>query len=480
MRPASLTPIYAALVEYTRENVLRLHMPGHAGGAGFTSEPWQLMAALDVTEVPGLDDLHLPQEIIEKSRKLLAQAFGAVESYFLVNGATSGIHSLFMTLRPGARVLIPRHAHRSFFGGLVLSGACPVYLPVEVDAETGIALATDADNVAKVLQREKAEALFLTSPTYYGTTSNIRAITEIAHSYDIPVYVDEAHGAHFNFNPYYPAPALKQGADAVVHGLHKTLPVFNQGAALHIGTGFKQADRLREMYSLITTTSPSYPLLASIDLARQTMQEQGSRYLENSRQLAEEYQPKINALPGLSCPGERLLQVPGVCGIDPLKILVFINDLDLTGFEAGRILRQKYRIQIEIESDHYLLAMMSMFHQRDDWERFYQALQDLAKEYWQPKSNDKDRKPVLPPAPSVIKSPREALAAKRIRIPLMQARGKVSAEMVAAYPPGIPGLLPGELITEEVIEYLQYIRQAGIKIQGPHDYTLATISVLDV
>lgn len=475
----SPTPIYSALNQYIQENVVRLHMPGHAGIASALPQPWQNIALFDVTEVPGLDDLHLPTGVIEQAENLLAEAFGARESFFLVNGATSGIHALFCSLPPGAKVLVPRHAHRSFFGGMVLSGVHPVYLPAEIDKETGLSLATSVTEVEKQLSQQEVQAVFLTSPTFYGTTSSIGEIAAAAHRRNIPVFIDEAHGTHFCFHPRYPAPALSAGADAVVHGMHKTLPVFNQGAALHLGHGFRFADRVKTAYSLLTTTSPSYPLLASMDLARYFMQQHGQELLERAMELAGIYRRKIDELPGFSCPGERLVKA-GVTGIDPLKILVLTDNMNTTGFEIGRILRQQYHIQVEIEGDHYILAMMSMFHQPSDWERFYQALQAIAKDLPCHTANNRPIMPAVPPEPQVVKSPREAFQTTSRRIPLAQAKNQVAAEIVAAYPPGIPALLPGEMITGEIYDYLNYIRHMGFRVQGPLDHTLDTIAVLEI
>lgn len=474
-----MTPIYTALTHYISENTLRLHMPGHVGIAEAWPSTWGKLASFDVTEIPGMDDLHLPTDVIEQARQLLAQAFGAQESFFLVNGATSGIQALFLALPANAKVLIPRHAHRSFFAGMVLSGTNPVYLPAEINEETGLSLATSVEAVESALQSNEAvAAVFLTSPTYYGTVSDIKGIATAAHRRGIPVYVDEAHGSHCGFHPDYPMPALQAGADAVVHGLHKTLPVLNQGGALHLGDSFGPVDQITRAYSLLTTTSPSYPLLASMDLARHFMQQEGFDHLEKACQLADEYSERINQLPGLQCWGTKL-SAPGVVAIDPLKILVMTEALPMTGLEVGRRLRQEYHIQLEIEAEHHILAMMSMFHQRSDWERFYRALQSITKEPGDGKANRRI-KPVVPPAPVVIKSPREAFYSHNKRVALTEARNRVSAEMVAVYPPGIPSLLPGEMITEEIWDYLNYIRQTGFQVQGPLDNRLETIAVLDL
>lgn len=453
-------------------------MPGHAGGPGFDDPLLKQMAAFDVTEVPGMDDIHLPGSIIQAARQKLAQAFGARESFFLVNGATSGIQVLFLTLPPGSRVMMPRNVHRSFYGGMVMAGVHPVYIPVQAEKETGAVLSVDHSDLADRLTREKVAALFLTSPTYYGTTSNIKMIARHAHDQGVPVFIDEAHGAHFYFHPSYPEPALPGGADAVVHGLHKTWPVFNQGAALHLGENMPDTDKVKAAFSILTTTSPSYPLLATMDLARHRMQEEGYCRLEEARQMSRIYREKIDRLPGMTCPGERLLDIPGVQGVDPLKIMVVFKDLALTGFEAARLLRERFHIQVELEDECKIMAMMSMFHQQDDWERFYRGLQAISKEYAGSKANQEYREMIMPPDPVVVISPRDAFFASQERVPLSSSLGRVAAELVAAYPPGIPALLPGELITTPVIEYLEYLRCSPGRMQGPQDRALNTLAVL--
>ncbi|HEX3011768.1 MAG TPA: aminotransferase class I/II-fold pyridoxal phosphate-dependent enzyme, partial [Syntrophomonadaceae bacterium] len=279
--PYNATPIYNRLKQYAADNILRLHMPGHIGRA-LSVQELKDIASIDVTEVPGLDDLHVPRDIIEQSRGLLARAFGAGESYFLVNGATSGIQTLFLALTAeGEKVLVPRNAHRSFFGGMVLSGAMPVYLPVQTMDEPGIALAVTYNDVKNLLD-QSSKAVFLVSPSYYGTTCDLERIAGLVHASGKLLLVDEAHGAHFGFSPDLPPTALQCGADAVVNGLHKTLPVLNQGAGLHLASSLKGNQAIRNACSLLTTTSPSYPIMASIELGRALMEEKGEYLLSQA------------------------------------------------------------------------------------------------------------------------------------------------------------------------------------------------------
>lgn len=474
------TPIYSAIKNYCEAKMLRLHMPGHVGGRGIHTPELKDLAALDVTEVSGLDDLHLPSTVIKDAAFLMAEAYGARESFFLVNGATSGIHALFMSLQPpSAKVLVPRNAHRSFFGGMVLAGISPVYIPCQLDPVLETALSVVSEDVTDLLAlNPDAQAVFINSPSYYGSCCDIISIAKAAREANTLLLVDEAHGGHFPFHQSYPRPALQAGADAVVNGLHKTLPVLNQGACLHLGCDFPDRDRVFAAYSLLTTTSPSYPILASLDLARQFMQESGEAWLDKASHLSAEYRKKINRLKILHCYGEaEMQQIPGVKEVDPLKLIIMPEGLSINGIELAQILRESYKIEVEAADNRFILAMMSMFHEREDWENLYQSLKDIAGQY--AGSRKDDLKPELPPLPELKLSPREAFLADSKTVRLEDSRGLIAAEMVAPYPPGIPCLLPGELIGSEEFSYLEYLQKNGIYMQGPHDPSLNYIKVID-
>lgn len=469
------SPIYSAIKTYVQENYLRCHMPGHIGGQGMVSE-LKAAASLDVTEVPGLDDWHLPRQAILEACQLLSQAYNASNSMFLVNGATSGIQALFLSLPVNASVLLPRNAHRSFYGGMVLSGARPVYVPPRMVEELGIAITVMPDAIRRSLEdNAEVEAVFMVSPSYYGTTCDLAAIAEITRRQNKLLYIDEAHGGHFPFHPEYPPAAMGCGADGAVNGLHKTLPVLNQGAVLHGGPRAPW-DKIEAAASLITTTSPSYPILASLDLARELMVTEGQKILEQSLLLSRRYKKRINTIKGLNCLNEELLSLPGVTGIDPLKVLISLDGWGLDGYTLADILRSDYNIQVELAEERIILAMMSIFHEAEDWERLYRALKALAGKY--PVTTAV--KPIeLPPWPEVILSPRQAYFAPRRRVTFNECRGNIAGEMVAVYPPGIPCLLPGEKINEEVFAYLQYIKGSNSRLQGPADPQLKYIDIVD-
>lgn len=453
-------------------------MPGHVGGRG-VAEQFRELASLDLSEVPGLDDLHAANGPIDEARHLLAEAYGAGASYFLVNGATSGIHSLFMGLPDQATVLVPRNAHRSFFGGMVLSGARPVYIPVEIHSELGIGLAVTTRNLeTQLTAHPEADAVFVTSPSYYGTTCYTKELADLAHQHNLPLYIDEAHGGHFLFHPDYPRSGIQAGADAVVNGLHKTLPVLNQGGCLHLSRQEAKEGQVTIAYSLLTTTSPSYPILASIDLARRLMVEQGRDLLEKARLFAGKYRKKINDIAGLHCYTEEEMRLSsGVEALDPLKLVISVQGLAINGYETASLLREGYRVQVEAQDAGSILAMMSIFHRESEWETFYHSLRKIAATFSGLRAESVNI--AVPPLPSVVLSPRQAFYSKKHRVPLSQAVGKVAGEMAAAYPPGIPCLLPGEIITSEIYEYLCYLKNSPVKLQGPSQPELDSILVIE-
>ncbi len=489
------TPIYTSIRQHMANVGLRLHMPGHAGLMSNINPDLEVLAQLDWTELPGLDDLHNPQGIIAQAQQLMAQACGAGESYFLTNGATSGIHALLMSGSAAEKIILPRNSHRSFWGGLVLSGSIPVWVPGEVEPDLGIVLSSRPEAFAQALSiHPEAKVVWLTSPTYYGTCCDVSVVHRLLCRRDTLLMVDEAHGAHFPFHPLYPRPALMDGAAAVVNGLHKSWPVMTPGAALHLSRAFlggfgsdssevsqpahiERAHRLKSAYHLLTTTSPSYPLLACIDLARAFMEQEGHQHLEQARCLAAEYKTKLNHIRGIRCYGEELTTMPGVHAIDPLKVLIGVESLALTGVQIGAILRDEFGIEVEIAQPGLIVAMFSLLHTRSDWECFFRAVKDIAIRY---PGTDKHRVPAkIPPEGPMELTPRQAFLAPKRKVRIEDSRNLVAGEMVAPYPPGIPCLLPGELITADVIEYISYIKTTRVHVQGPSDPNLEYILTID-
>ncbi len=489
------TPIYSSIKDRLERAGLRLHMPGHAGLLGRIGADFQSWSEWDFTELPGLDDLHKPQGIIDQAQRLLARACGAQESLILVNGSTSGIHALLMSGAEQEKVIIPRNSHRAFFGGLVLAGSLPVWIPAEVEPDLGIALAVQPETIAALLAaHDHVEVAWLTSPSYYGTCCDVAAISRLLAERGILLMVDEAHGAHFPFHPQYPNPALQDGAAAVVNGLHKTWPVLTQCACLNLGCpfpGYMENDdtdssrllhtprgaQLLSAYHLLTTTSPSYPFMASIDVARDFMDREGRGCLQQALELSTEYKTRLNQIRGIRCWGEELSSLPGVKAVDPLKVLITVDELELDGIQMANLLRAKYHIELEIAQPRIIMAMFSLLHCRDAWERFYQAVKEIAARY--PGIGKKHPTNYLIPPWHVVLPPRQAFMAAKKRVRLEDAGNMVAGEMAAIYPPGIPCLLPGELISDDILEYLMYLKRSEVPVQGPADPRLDYILVIE-
>ncbi|MGE5404726.1 MAG: aminotransferase class I/II-fold pyridoxal phosphate-dependent enzyme [Candidatus Saccharibacteria bacterium] len=472
-------PLYKALISYRQENNALLHMPGHKGGRGLPLPEYQAVGAIDHTEVPGLDDLHLPQGVIGEAQILAARAWGAGESLFLVNGATSGIQALLMGFDESDKILVPRNAHRSFLGGLILCGASPVYLDCVIDPDINAAVVvTPSEVMDKLVQHPDAAGLCLVSPTFYGTVNDVRSIADLALARDIPLIVDEAHGGHFAFHSNYPQPALDCGAAACVHGLHKTLPVLTQAGIMHLASGFKRGPRVKAAYDVLTTTSPSFPLMASIDVGRALMEKDGQSLLNSAKEIGKKCRASINKISGLRCRTQEFTSYEGIIDYDPLKVLVEIVDLNLSGYRLAEDLRQRCAIQVEMAGDNYVLAMFSPFNDPKDWELLVSGLRQCTAGVG--RNSGSVNVSVMPPIPEQALTPRQAFMAGKISVNIEESAGYIAAEMVAGYPPGIPCLMPGEVITEQIRDYILELRAKKIPLHGLSDLEYLHIYIVDM
>ena len=483
--PQGRAPLYEALLGYIREGVLPCHFPGHKQGRGVDPRFLEFVGHgafyLDLTEVPGLDDLHRPAGAIAEAQRLAAEAFGAEETFFLVNGTTAGNQAMLLaTCRPGDLVAVARNAHRSVLAGLIMSGAFPLYLEPEWDPRLGIWLGLDPGKVEAVLERNPGiRALLLTYPTYHGIAGHLEPILRQAHERGIPVLVDEAHGSHLGFHPCFPPSAMQAGADASAQSAHKTLGALTQASYLHVRGRRVDRERLRSALQMVQTTSPSYLLMVSLDLARRRMALEGYSLLGRALELAREARRRLNRIPGLYCPGEEMTSRPGVAGLDPSRLLIHLAELGITARQAESWLREHCRIQVEGAEGHLLVVPVTIADTPDTLEALVAALGRMAREKAGPAGEYPQDVPVpRPPAPEVVLSPREALFRPRRRLPLRSATGHLAAEWVCPYPPGVPVLAPGERLTPEVVGWLEYARAAGLKVQGPADSGLHTIAVL--
>ena len=477
-------PILEALAGY--QNVTRFHMPGHRGGEGAEDPVLSLLGRKafvnDVTGVPGMDDLHEPAGAIEKAQALAAKAFGADHTFFSVGGTSGAIHAMIMAVcGDGDGIIIPRNVHKSVLGGLIMSGAKPLFIQPLYDSYLGFALGVDERAVAKCLQEHPdCRGALLVNPTYYGVSVDLSPVASSLHQRGKVLLVDEAHGPHFRFHPKLPEPALDQGADAAAQGAHKMLGAFTQASYLHTKGNLLDVKRLKSMFRHLTTTSPSYLLLASLDAARRHMVLQGKDLLQRALDLAEYLRGEINQIPDLYAFGEEILGKPGAHGLDPTKLTVTVRELGITGYQAERFLRRERNIQVEMSDLYNLLVIVSFGNTEKDATSLVDALKDLslrARKGGIPKHKTIDL-PQLPPAPPMAMTPRQAATSPSLRVPTGLSKGRISAEVVTCYPPGIPILFPGEIISPETLSYLQVMKRLAFGISGPEDISLETLRVV--
>jgi len=485
------TPLLDALKANTTRAHAPFYMPGHKQGKGISQPLADLLGKAvfraDLTELGDLDNLFAPQGVIQEAQQLAAEAFGASQTWFLVNGSTCGIEAAILaTCGTGDKIILPRNVHSSAIAGLILSGVIPVFLNPEYDSVLDIAHSITPTAVESALQQHPdAKAVLTVYPTYYGVCGDLNAIANITHQYNIPLIVDEAHGAHFNFHPELPTPALAAGADLTVQSIHKVLGAMTQASMLHVQGNRIDCDRISKALQLLQSTSPSYILLASLDAARQQMALHGKMLMSQTLQLAQEARTKISQLPGLSVlspPSQGGLGgSPGFVALDKTRLTVTVSNLGLTGFATDEILDEKFAVTAEFPSQQHLTFIISLGNTAADIEQLVQGFTTLSKEYCRTNATVKnhicqDFSRTFDT--NLCLSPREAFFAPSETLPLAKTCDRICAEIVCPYPPGIPALMPGELITKLVLDYLQQIQAMGGFISGCHDTSLKTLKVV--
>ena len=484
----SRAPLAEAMRAYREAGALAFHTPGHKQGLGahrlLRERITQAGLAEEVSLMQELDDLHGPEGCIKEAQECAARLFGADAAFFMVNGTTGAIHAMLLAaLSPGDAVLLPRNAHRSVWGGLVLAGARPIYIESVVDAELGIAHGLSTASVrAAVAAHPEAKALLLVSPTYYGVASDIRAIAEIVHGAGLLLLVDEAHGAHLAFSEELPPAALAAGADMAAQSTHKLLGAMTQASLLLLREGRLTGQRVQAAMSLLTTTSPNYLLLASLDIARCQMEEEGRALLARALRLARHLRREIDAIEGLACFGTERMGGAGAYALDELKLTVTVAGLGLKGPEAASLLRHRHKIEAELADERNVLFLITYADTEETAGRLLEALRAMAREVGgvrTPGFLPPVEAAALPPVPPLALTPREAFYRRSAAVPFHEAVGRIAAEGISFYPPGIPVICPGELFTAEVCAYIRAMQEAGLKAAGAEDAALAAVRVAE-
>lgn len=471
------TPYFDALADYVRSGVRSFHMPGHQLGRGAPAALLELLGqgafAADITQVLGMDDIHRADAQCGAAQRLAAQAYGADHSYFLVNGSSCGNQAMLMTcLREDELVLIPRNAHRSTLTGVILSGARAAYFSNPFDAEMGVYHAPTVERVARAMEENpQARALFLTTPTYYGAAADVVGLVNLARRRGMLVLVDEAWGPHLAFHDRLPTSALEAGADLVVQSTHKLASGLSQASMLHLRGPRVDRGRLESVLRMLQTTSPNCLLLASLDMARHQLANQGRPLLDKALLLAEEARRGLEAA-GLKC----YRQPAGVHQWDGTRLVFSAAHLGWSGYEAEKFLRYQHNLQMEMSDLLNLVGLITLGHEASDIQRLVEAGADLARRA--------PPRPLIrpdiqePPAPVVAVTPKQAFYAEWESVTLAQSRGRICVDTICPYPPGSPWVVPGEVLTEKLIEALMAELAAGVTIQGAFDSQLQTVRVV--
>lgn len=469
------TPLVDAMRNYHELGTARFHVPGHKGrGEDSFLSP---IFSFDVTEITGLDDLHHPEGAIWQAQQLAAEVFDADETFFLVGGSTVGNLALLMTVcQPGESILVQRNVHKSVINGLILSQAKPIYLMPEIDPETCLPLTVSLTELNRKLEENpQVKGVFLSNPNYFGMGMDLTPYAEICQRAGIPLLVDEAHGAHFGQADGLPVSAMQAGASAVVQSTHKMLPSMTMSSMLHVKGDIISRDRLKQILSMVQSSSPSYPLMASLDYARHYLYHEGKKDLIKVSHLAHQYRKKINAL---SLSWLRAVEKgPSYDYLDPFKITLRIHSPGYHGFALQEYLQHE-GIFPELADDHHVLLALSPRTEENDLLRLLHAIESME----QGMQLDAIKGMELPDyhyPREVARTPHEVFYARTIRIPFQEAAGRISGEMIIPYPPGIPAVNPGERLDPKTIVYLQNLKRMGCRFHGISDPALETVLVLE-
>ena len=475
----SRMPIYEALQQMKRERLVPFDVPGHKHGKGnpeLTDFLGEKCMSIDVNSMKPLDNLCHPVSVIKEAEELAADAFSAAHAFFMVGGTTSAVQSMIMaSVKAGEKIIMPRNVHRSAINAMILTGAVPIYVNPDVDKRLGISLGMSLDQVEQVIKdNPDAKAILVNNPTYYGICSNLKAIVALAHKHNMLALVDEAHGTHFYFNDDLPMSAMEAGADMASVSMHKSGGSLTQSSFLLLGENVN-ADYVRQIINLTQTTSGSYLLMASLDMSRKNLAIHGNEIFNRVRRLARYARAEINQIGDYYAYCKELINGDSVYDFDVTKLSIFTLDIGLAGIEVYDLLRDEYGIQIEFGDIGNILAYISVGDSEANIERLIGALLEIRRRFKKDRTGMFDHEYINP---EVVISPQAAFYGEKESLPLYQSIDRVCSEFVMCYPPGIPILAPGERITKEILDYIQYAKEKGCFMTGPEDMAINKLNVL--
>lgn len=477
-------PFFESLVQARAQQPVSFHMPGHKFDPALLPEFTDFFGAGviagDLDEcLPPIDYLHAATGALAAAQALAAAAVGADHTFFLINGSTVGNQAMLMAAaHDGQKVIVPRAAHRSVYAGLILSGATPVYVAPRYHPQVGFPLAVEVSAVQeKLVEHPDAVAVQVTSPNYYGYLPDVGALAELAHDRHIPLLVDEAHGAHLPYHPDLPRSAVSHGADLVVQSAHKTLGALTQAAWLHLTGQRVSAAQLRYIVASLQSSSPSVLLTGSLDVARRQAALHGRALLERALQLAQHARAAIRQIAGLWCYGAELVGEQGIAAHDPTKLVIRVTGAGWTGKDFAAELWARFNIGVEFADPRHVICSITLADTAPKVDFLLSGLRALAHDQRQA-ALDERALPQPPALPRLALNPRQAMFLPARSLPLSAAVGQVCAEQVIPYPPGIPLLMPGEVVEAEMVDYVTYLLSQHIQFVGPDDLRLNTIRVL--
>ncbi len=472
-------PIYEALQNLKSMRIVPFDVPGHKRGRGneeLSDFLGRKCLEVDVNSMKPLDNLCNPTSVIKEAEELAAEAFGASHAFFMVGGTTSAVQSMILSaVKKGDEIILPRNVHRSVINALVLCGAVPVYVNPETNERLGISLGMKLSEVERAIcEHPNAKAVVVNNPTYYGICSDIKSIVKLAHANNMLVLADEAHGTHFYFGNAMPPAAIHAGADIAAVSMHKSGGSLTQSSFLLTGDGVN-ADYIRQVINLTQTTSGSYLLMSSLDLSRRNLAINGEEIFDKIKKMVSYARDEINEIGDYYAYGRELINGDSVFDFDETKLSVNTLDTGLAGIEVYDILRDDYDIQTEFGDMGNMLAYISVGDRAKDIERLISALSEIRRRFKREKTGMLDTEYINP---KVITTPQKAFYAPKEQLPLKDTVDRVCAEFVMCYPPGIPILAPGELITPEIIEYISYAKEKGCTLLGTEDKDTNLVNVI--
>ncbi len=478
-------PYLDALVEYARRRPGRFHVPAHKGGHGADRALVETLGpfAFEYDIPAGIEGIDVgPDSPFQRAQRLAAEAWGARRSWFLISGASQGNHAACLALRhSGHPVVAQRNVHSSTVDGIILAGLEPTFVAPELDPELGIAHCLTPESLADALDRTPdAVAALTVSPTYFGAVADVRGLARVAHERNVPLVVDEAWGSHLRFSPLLPDSALECGADLVLSSVHKLVGSLTQSAILHLGgDGAIDEDVVDRCVTLTESTSPSALLTASLDAARRQAAVRGAELLAETIAGVERAAKAVQEIPGLEVLDERLVGQPGVHGWDPLRLAVDVRATGSTGTRVASLMRELDDINLELVAENVIVAVFGMGEDAGASAKRLVASMRHAVDALRTDEEQPGR-PFAPPPPwgRLEMSPRQAFLGPQEAVAFPDAVGRLAAESLAAYPPGIPNVLPGERLTQETVDYISTVVEHGGWVRGAVDRSLRTVRVV--